>query len=60
MEPWALMSGGVRKDTLDEAGLAPGNPPAGPDLPFDEKRCDDGLISEEEYASTKKKILENA
>ena len=66
VEPWARMTGGVVKDALDEAGLKPGGSPAGPDLPFDEKLRrlqklrDDGLIREDEYASTKKKILESA
>jgi hypothetical protein len=66
VEPWARMTGGVVKDALDEAGVKPGGSPAGQDLPFDEKLRrlqklrDDGLIGEDEYASTKKKILESA
>jgi len=68
VEPWSRMTGGVIKDTLDEAGLQFGGRGGGPgkDLPFDErlrrlrKLRDDGLVSAEEYEATKKKILEGA
>jgi hypothetical protein len=65
VEPWARMTGGVVQDALDEAGIKLGNQPSD-ELPFDErlrrlqKLRDDGLISDEEYESTKKKILERA
>lgn len=66
VEPWARMTGGVVKDALDEAGVKLGDKPSGAELPFDErlrrlqKLRDDGLVSEQEYESTKKKILESA
>jgi hypothetical protein len=66
VEPWARMTGGVVKDALDEAGIKLGSQPSGEELPFDErlrrlqKLRDDKLISEQEYESTKKKILESA
>jgi hypothetical protein len=65
VEPWARMTGGVVKDAMDEAGIKLGGQPAGGELPFDErlrrlqKLQQDGLISEQEYASTRKKILES-
>ena len=66
VEPWARMTGGVVKDALDEAGIKLGSQPSDEQLPFDErlrrlqKLRDDKLISEQEYESTKKKILESA
>jgi hypothetical protein len=66
VEPWARMTGGVIKDALDEADIKLGSQPSGDELPFDErlrrlqKLRDDKLISEQEYESTKKKILESA
>ena len=66
VEPWARMTGGVLKDALDEADIKLGGQPLGEELPFDErlrrlqKLRDDKLISELEYESTKKKILESA
>jgi hypothetical protein len=66
VEPWARMSGGILKDTLDEAGIELGRQPPGEGLPFDErlrrlqKLRDEKLISEQEYQITKKKILESA
>jgi hypothetical protein len=66
VEPWARMTGGVVKDAMDEAGIKLGDQPSGEQLPLDQrlrrlqKLRDDNLISEEEYESTKKKILESA
>ena len=61
------MAGGVLKDAMDEAGIRGGNkPPPDETMAFDEglrrlkQLRDDGLISEQEYESTKKKILESA
>ena len=65
VEPLARMTGGVVKDAMDEAGIKLGGPPSNDELPFDErlrrlqKLRDDGLVSQEEYESTKKKILES-
>jgi Short C-terminal domain len=63
LEPWSRMSGGMLKDTLDEAGI---NLSGGPrEMPFDEqlRRLDalkrDGLITDAEYAAGKAKILQN-
>lgn len=66
VEPWARMTGGVVKDALDEAGIKLGSQTLGEELPFDErlrrlqKLRDDKIISEQEYESTKKQILESA
>jgi hypothetical protein len=66
VEPWSRMTGGVLKDAMDEAGIKLGGQASGDELPFDErlrrlqKLRDDGLVSEQEYESTKKKILESA
>jgi hypothetical protein len=66
VEPLARITGGVIKDAMDEAGIKLGGPPPNEELPFDErlrrlqKLREDGLISEEEYEGTKKRILENA
>jgi len=60
------MTGGILKDVMDEAGSKLGGQPSGDELPFDErlrrlqKLRDDGPVSEQEYESTKKKILESA
>jgi len=67
VEPWARMGGGVLKDALDEAGISPSGKTAGSEpLSFDErlrrlqKLRQDGVVTEEEYEATKKKILEQA
>ena len=66
VEPWARMAGGVVKDAIDEAGIKMNGQSSGEELPFDErlrrlqKLRQDGLVSEQEYEATKKKILENA
>jgi hypothetical protein len=60
------MAGGVLKDALDEAGIRSGKKPPDETLAFDERLRrlkqlrDDGLVSEQDYESTKKKILESA
>lgn len=65
VEPWARMTGGVVKDAMDEAGIKVGGPSPAEELPFDErlrrlqKLRQDGLISEPEYETARKKILEN-
>lgn len=62
LEPWSRMSGGILKDALDEAGIDVSG--QSKEMPFDEqlRRLDtlrqDGLLSEEEYASARSKILE--
>jgi hypothetical protein len=66
VEPWARMTGGVVKDAMDEAGIKMGSQATGENLPFDErlrrlqKLREDGLINEQEFEATKKKILEEA
>jgi hypothetical protein len=67
VEPWARMGGGVLKDALDEAGIAPGGKSGAVDaLPFDErlrrleKLREEGLVNEQEFAAAKKKILDGA
>lgn len=63
LEPWSRMSGGMLKDTLDEAGVDLSG--QSQEMPFDEqlrrlralKR--DGLVSEAEYAAAKNKILQS-
>jgi hypothetical protein len=66
IEPWARMTGGVVKDAIDEAGIKLGGQASAGELPFDErlrrlqKLRQDGLVSEQEYETTRKKILENA
>lgn len=63
LEPWSRMSGGILKDTLDEAGIDLSSKQG--EMPFDEqlRRLDglkrDGLISEAEYAAGKAKILQS-
>lgn len=66
VEPWSRMTGGIVKDVLDEADVKLGSSRDDSELPFDErlrrlrKLHDDGLVSDAEYESTKKKILDNA
>ena len=66
VEPWSRMAGGVLKDAMDEAGIRDGSKPTDEILTFDERLRrlkqlrDDGLVSEQEYESTEKKILESA
>ncbi len=66
VEPWSRMAGGVVKDAMDEADIELGNPSSGEALSFDErlrrltKLRDDKLITDQEYESTKRKILESA
>jgi hypothetical protein len=66
VEPWSRMAGGVLKDAMDEAGIRDGSKPTDEILTFDERLRrlkqlrDDGLVSEQEYDSTEKKILESA
>lgn len=66
VEPWARMTGGVVKDAMDEAAIKLGGQSSAERLPFDErlrrlqKLREDGLVSEQEYEATKRKILENA
>ena len=66
VEPWSRMAGGVLKDAMDETGIGGGSKPTDETLTFDERLRrlkqlrDDGLVSEQEYESTKKKILESA
>jgi hypothetical protein len=61
LEPWSRMSGGMLKDTLDEAGVVLSG--QSKEMPFDEqlRRLEalkrDGLVSEAEYAAAKSKIL---
>jgi 3-oxoacyl-(acyl-carrier-protein) synthase len=66
VEPWSRMAGGALKDAMDEAGIRGGNKPPDETLAFDERLRrlkqlrDEGVVSEQEYESTKKKILESA
>jgi hypothetical protein len=66
VEPWSRMSGGALKDAMDEAGIRDGRKPPDETLAFDERLRrlkqlrDEGVVSEQEYESTKKKILESA
>ncbi len=63
LEPWSRMSGGILKDTLDEAGVDLSG--QSQEMPFDEqmRRLEalkrDELISEAEYAAAKSKILQS-
>jgi hypothetical protein len=65
MEPWSRMSGGMLKDTLDEAGIDVNRSNPSGELAFDEqlRRLEslkrDGLISAEEYSASRKKILDS-
>jgi hypothetical protein len=62
LEPWSRMTGGMLKDTLDEAGVDLSG--QSNDMPFDEqlRRLDvlkrDGLVTEAEYAAAKSRILQ--
>jgi hypothetical protein len=62
LEPWSRMSGGMLRDTLDEAGVNLSG--QSQEMPFDEqlRRLEalkrDGLISEAEYTTAKSKILQ--
>lgn len=72
VEPWARMAGGVVKDAIDEAGVridgtraaGEGDEASSSSMPLDErlrrleKLRAEGLVSEEEYAAARKKILE--
>ncbi|TWT88435.1 hypothetical protein Mal64_19160 [Pseudobythopirellula maris] len=74
VEPWSRMSGGMLKDTLDEAGVdlsevagkLSGSEAAGSDLPFDEKLRrlhalrEEGILTEEEYQREKQEILDRS
>lgn len=66
VEPWARMGGGIVKDALDEAGIRLKDESGQEDIPFDEKLRrltklrEDGLITEEEFQATRKRILEEA
>lgn len=63
LEPWSRMSGGMLRDTLDEAGVDFSG--QSKQMPFDEqlRRLEalkqEGLVSEAEFASAKGKILES-
>ncbi len=63
LEPWSRMSGGMLKDTLDEAGIDLSG--QSQEMPFDEqlRRLEalkrDGLLSDAEYAAAKSKILQS-
>ena len=63
LEPWSRMSGGMLRDTLDEAGVNLSG--QSQEMPFDEqlRRLEalkrDGLISEAEYTTAKSKILQS-
>jgi hypothetical protein len=62
LEPWSRMSGGILKDTFDEAGVDLSG--QSEQIPFDEqlRRLEalkqDGLVSPEEYAAARRKILQ--
>ncbi|MCX6878662.1 MAG: SHOCT domain-containing protein [Verrucomicrobia bacterium] len=63
LEPWSRLSGGMLRDTLDEAGVDLSG--QSKEMPFDEqlRRLEslkrDGLVSEAEYAEAKRKILQS-
>jgi hypothetical protein len=63
LEPWSRMSGGMLKDTLDEAGIDLSE--RSQEMPFDEqlRRLEalkrDGLLSDDEYATAKTRILQS-
>jgi len=65
LEPWSRMRGGMLKDTLDEAGIDLSRSSPGAELPFDEqlRRLEalkrDGLISEGEYETARKRIVDS-
>lgn len=62
LEPWSRLSGGMLKDSLDEAGIDLSGPSR--EMPFDEqlRRLEalkrDGVLSEAEHAAAKAQILE--
>jgi Short C-terminal domain len=62
LEPWSRMTGGMLKDSLDEAGIDWSGPSQ--EMPFDEqlRRLEalkrDGVLSEAEYAAAKAQILQ--
>ncbi len=62
LEPWSRMTGGMLKDTLDEADLDLSG--KSQEMPFDEqlRRLEalkrDGLVTETEYAAAKGRILQ--
>jgi hypothetical protein len=64
LEPWSRMSGGVLKDTLDEAGLDLSKMGSDPGDDFaDQLRklhelYQDGILSEEEYLREKSELLD--
>jgi hypothetical protein len=71
LEPWTRMAGGMVKDAADEAGVDlgkalnhGGHEDAPDDMPFDEKLRrlaklhEEGVLSDEEYAAEKQKILD--
>lgn len=63
LEPWSRMTGGMLKDTLDEADIDLRHPTNSSDLPFDEqlRKLDalqrEGLITDAEHATSRQKIL---
>jgi hypothetical protein len=64
LEPWSRTAGGVLSDTLDEAGIdLKRDKGTSPDLLFDDqlRRLDalrrDGLITEDEFAASRQKVL---
>ncbi len=62
LEPWSRMSGGMLKDTLDEAGVDLSSHAEG--IPFDEqlRRLEslkqEGLLTPEEHAAARARILQ--
>ncbi len=64
LEPWSRMTGGMLKDTLDEAGVNLSGRRADSALPFDEalRRLEalrqEGLLSEPEYIEARRAILD--
>lgn len=65
LEPWSRMSGGILRDTLDEAGINLSYPSKSNSLPPDEqlRRLEqlkkEGLITEDEYAAARKRIIDS-
>ena len=65
LEPWSRMGGGMLKDALGEAQIDLRSPQAGAELPFDEqlRRLEalkrDGLISDSEYQTARKRIVDS-
>lgn len=64
VEPWSRMTGGVVKDVLDEAGIKPGSASA-VELSVEERLRrlqnlrDENLINDQEFAETRKRIIES-